>query len=115
MTRSHVDFLKDIIAYSEKAIATVSTHPPEAFHRFSDVGMVLMLSLEIVGEAVKNISVEIKKKYPYVGWKQAAAMRDILSHQYWRTDFSIIIDTVKDDLPHFLNDIRQVLQDLGED
>lgn len=89
MTRSSSDFLKDIIAYGEKAIATVDAHPTSAFHRFSDVGMVLMLCLEIIGEATKNVPPEIKKRYPRAGWKQAAAMRDILSHQYWRTDFSI--------------------------
>lgn len=112
MNRSPIDFLKDIIAYGEKATATVNANPPEAFHRFSDCGMVLILSLEIMGEGVKNIPYEVRKKYPAIGWKQAAAMRDILSHQYWRTDFNIILDTVRNDLPHFLNGVRQVLLDL---
>ncbi len=113
MTRSAIDFLNDIIAYGEKAIAIVETNPPEAFHRFSDCGMILMLCLEVMGEAAKNVSPEIKKKYPQIGWKQAAAMRDILSHQYWRTDFEIMLNTVQYDFPLFLNGVRQVLKDLN--
>jgi uncharacterized protein with HEPN domain len=63
MTRSSSDFLKHIIACGEKAVATFDTHPTSAFHRFSDVGMVLMLCLEIIGEATKNDPPEIKKRH----------------------------------------------------
>jgi uncharacterized protein with HEPN domain len=112
MRRTALDFLNDIIAFGEKAITTVASNSPESFHRFSDCGMVLMLCLEIIGEAAKNIPPEIKKKYPQIEWKQAAAMRDILTHQYWRTDFKILLETVRQDFPPFLNNVRQVLDDL---
>jgi uncharacterized protein with HEPN domain len=35
--------------------------------------------LEIIGEAVKHLPEEIRKKHPVVPWRQIAGMRDILS------------------------------------
>ena len=41
--------------------------------------------IEVIGEAIKNISDEIKQKYPNVPWRKIAGMRDILIHGYfWR-------------------------------
>jgi len=42
--------------------------------------------LEIIGEATKNIPVEIKRKYPDVPWKKVAGRRDILIHEYFGID-----------------------------
>ena len=114
MTRSPLDFLRDIVAYAEKAISTVEANPPTAFNRFSDPGMVLMLCLEIIGEAVKSIPNDLKKAHPDLGWKQSAGMRDILSHQYWRTDFETILATVENDLPPFLEGIKQILAEFED-
>ena len=38
--------------------------------------------LEIIGEATKRLSAELKNKYPHVSWKDVAGMRDKLIHNY---------------------------------
>lgn len=114
MKRLAEDFLRDILAYGEKALETIAKNEPKTLNRFSDGGMVIILCLEIIGEAVKNVPLEIKNTYPKLEWKQAAGMRDILVHSYWRTNFSIITDTVLQDLPPFLEGIKQILSELSE-
>ncbi|MEO7272783.1 MAG: HepT-like ribonuclease domain-containing protein [Vicinamibacterales bacterium] len=42
--------------------------------------------LEIVGEAVKQLSEETKRRRPEVPWKQIAGMRDRLTHGYFGVD-----------------------------
>lgn len=34
--------------------------------------------IDIIGEAVKNLSIKIKEKYNRIPWKEIAGMRDIL-------------------------------------
>lgn len=42
-------------------------------------------SLEIIGEAVKNISEDFKKKNTEIEWRKIAELRDKLIHHYfWR-------------------------------
>ncbi|MEK6915291.1 MAG: DUF86 domain-containing protein [Nanoarchaeota archaeon] len=53
-------------------------------------------SLEIIGEAVKNIPDKIKIKYPQVPWKGVAGIRDKISHHYFGIDLKLIWKVVKE-------------------
>jgi uncharacterized protein with HEPN domain len=47
-------------------------------------------NLEIIGEAVKRLSVEIKESNPDIPWKMIAATRDRLIHNYFGVNVDII-------------------------
>jgi len=55
--------------------------------------------LEIIGEAVKNLSARIKQARPEIPWKQIAGMRDRLTHDYFGVDLTLVWVAVKRDLP----------------
>ena len=59
----------------------------------------VMRRLEIIGEAVKNLPVSFKSKHKSVPWKKIAGMRDILIHEYFGVDLSVVWTTCKEDLP----------------
>jgi len=40
-------------------------------------------NLEVIGEAVKLLSEEFKRKHPEVPWKHMAGMRDVIIHRYF--------------------------------
>ena len=46
-------------------------------------------SLEIVGEAAKSLSPELRQKYPTIPWPNMAAMRDVWIHNYMGVDLNI--------------------------
>ncbi len=71
----------------------------------------VLRNLEVIGEAVKNIPEEIKKKYPDVEWQAAAGMRDRLIHEYFGVSVRIVWETVTHDLPSFKPSIEKILQD----
>lgn len=59
--------------------------------------------LEIIGEAVKNLSENFKLKHPETPWQIIADTRNKLIHEYFGVDMEIVWQTIKEDLPKLKN------------
>ena len=68
--------------------------------------------IEIIGEAVKKLSVNFKKQYTEIPWKDIAGMRDKLIHDYFGVDEKRVWETIKRDLPELKLKIQEILKDL---
>ena len=82
------------------------------FSRFIENRLVFdatLRNLQIIGEAVKNIPVSIKKKHPEVEWRKIAGLRDIIVHEYFEMDHDIIWDVVQYKLPILKAQIQKIL------
>jgi uncharacterized protein with HEPN domain len=66
-------------------------------------------SFEIMGEAVKNISTDFKRKHKDVEWKSIAGLRDKLIHQYFGVNWNILWDVIKERLPQLKNQVERLL------
>ena len=70
-----------------------------------------MRSIEIIGEAVKQIPDSTRKQYPQIEWCKLAGMRDRLIHGYFGVDYEIVWDVAANKSVQLAPDIRQVLAD----
>ena len=68
--------------------------------------------LEVIGEATKNISKEIRDKYPAIPWRDMAGMRDKIIHGYFTVDFETVWLVIKEEIPKLKPMIVKVLKDL---
>lgn len=68
-------------------------------------------NLEIIGEAVKNIPADVKKRHTNVEWKKIAGLRDILAHEYFGIDLKVLWDIIKNKLPEFKKEITGLLKE----
>jgi len=68
--------------------------------------------LEIIGEAVKNLPLNLRNKYPQVPWKKIAGLRDMLIHEYFNTDLVLVWRVIKRELPKLKKQIEKILDDL---
>jgi uncharacterized protein with HEPN domain len=71
--------------------------------------------IEIIGEAVRHVSKDIRKTYPEIPWQDVAGMRDKLIHGYFGVDIEKVWDTAQDDLPILRKQVEKILRDFGQD
>ncbi|WP_367401643.1 HepT-like ribonuclease domain-containing protein [Geoalkalibacter halelectricus] len=66
-------------------------------------------SLEIIGEAVKNLPDDLKIRYPDLDWRRMAGTRDRLIHGYFSVDFELVWDIIQNKIPPLDAGIRQII------
>ncbi len=68
--------------------------------------------IEIIGEAVKNISEPLKNKHQEIQWKDIAGTRDKLIHAYFDVDLDITWEIIKNDIPILKSKILKIKKEL---
>jgi len=67
-------------------------------------------NFEIIGEASKNLPIEVKEKYPKVPWDEMYLMRNKISHEYFGVDYEILWDVASNYLPENKSQIEDILK-----
>jgi uncharacterized protein with HEPN domain len=67
-------------------------------------------NLEIIGEATKNVSDDLRSQYPQIPWKDMAGTRDRLVHHYFGVNQEIVWQIVQQDLPQLLIQLEAILE-----
>jgi len=103
-------YLKDILAAMESIEAFVAGMDLEAFRADDKTASAVIRKFEIIGEAAKGVSEEVRRSYPQVPWKEMAGMRDRLIHFYFGVDYQLVWMTIKERLPQVKPQIQEILQ-----
>jgi len=72
----------------------------------------IVREIEIIGEAVENISKNLKDKHPEIEWKDIADTRDKMIHHYFGIDFNIIWAIIKKDIPKLEIQIKKIEENI---
>ncbi len=108
--RDYILFIEDVLTCIEKIERYTSNVSFEDFSGNDMAVDAVIRNFEIIGEAVKKIPEEIKKRYADVEWKEAAGFRDVLIHDYFGIDIEAVWDTVRNNILPFKKQILKVLE-----
>ena len=101
-------FIQNILECIVK-IETYTNSGKEEFMRSDLIQDAVMRNLEIIGEATKRISQEIKKLHQDIPWRQMAGLRDVLIHDYMGISLKIVWNVVQNELPQLKIKIIELL------
>lgn len=81
----------------------------EAFMNDHLVQDAVIRQIEIIGEATKRLSNEIREKHSHMPWKDIAGMRNKLIHDYFGIDLDAVWDTIQKDIPFLKTEIKKIV------
>ena len=114
MRRKIEVYLQDILESCDFVIADTSSVTLSEFSNNRILQDAVIRRFEIIGEAVKHVPAELRKKYPDATWQDATAFRDVLAHDYPEIVIDEVYHTAIHDLPAFRAQIAKVLSDLDK-
>ena len=85
----------------------------DAFMADSKTQDAVVRNFEIIGEATKRLSDELRERNPDVPWKRAAGFRDVLSHDYMSIDLTTVWNVVEPHLPTLREAVRRLIEETG--
>jgi len=108
-------YLYDIIECCERASRYISGVSEKDYHSNPMLQDALVRNIEVVGEAVKNLSQEIRDAHPEIAWSQISRMRDKIAHHYFRINLDVVWKTATDDLPLMRSQISAIYESMAEE
>jgi uncharacterized protein with HEPN domain len=109
--RDNKVWLLDIIESADLVALYITDISEEDFFESKEKQDSVIRRLEIIGEAVKNLPEDFKNRYSKIPWASAAAMRNVLIHEYFDVDLDVAWDTLKNDLPKFKQQIVDLMKE----
>ncbi|MFQ3611990.1 MAG: DUF86 domain-containing protein [Fimbriimonadales bacterium] len=115
MSRNVVLYLQDILENMEDAMSFIEGMSIEKFTSDKKTLNAVLRSIEVIGEAAKNVPEAIRQRYPAIPWKEMAGMRDKLIHSYFGVDVETVWLVVTERIPALQPLITQVVAELEEE
>ena len=112
-SRRDRDFLADIQETIRRANQYIGNMDYTAFVNDTKTQDAVIRTLEIIREAVKHLSADLRAAHPELPWKSMAGVRDKLIHHYFGVNIDVVWQIAVDELPVMGLQVEKILKRLN--
>lgn len=105
MSRSNRDYLQHILDETHYLLNQTQGLAKDAFLQDETLKRAFVRSLEIIGEAAKQLPNDLRQRHNRIEWRVISGMRDRLIHGYFGVDYEIVWDAVQNNVPELQREI----------
>ena len=102
-------YLLDILDAAEQILNFTKNKSVDDFEKDIMCTLAVQRLFEIIGEATKNLSPEMRENNSQIDWKAMAGMRDVLIHQYQNANNLRIFKVAKNNIPMLITAIQKII------
>jgi uncharacterized protein with HEPN domain len=84
-----------------------------AFERDELVQIWVLRHLQLIGEAARRLSEEVRTQHPEIPWAAIIALRNFLVHDYFAVNLDIVWQVVDRDIPALRSQVEAALRAQG--
>ncbi len=112
--RKDKELLQDILDALNSIENFSKSKSKKEFFKSDLLQSAVIRKLEIIGEATKKLSKDLKKKHMNIPWRDIAGMRDILIHEYFSVYLERVWEVIQKDIPELKKQISDILEKIKD-
>jgi uncharacterized protein with HEPN domain len=108
--REYRDYLQDIYDAINDVATFIEGMTYEDFLKDKKTINAVIRSIEVIGEASKQLPKAVRDKNPSIPWKKISGMRNKVIHEYFGVDIEIVWKTARKQIPALKRKISSLLK-----
>lgn len=100
--------LDDIIVASERISEYIGKYSKEEFSGDQKTIDAVIRNIEIIGDAVTQIPLEIRREFPEIPWSKIVGVRNIVIHRYFGVDIETLWIIIKEQIPRLKEQVSAI-------
>ncbi len=106
--------LQDILTAGRRIVQNTSAMDYESFSKDEWTIDAVLRNLTVIGEATSRLPPDFVARHPEIPWDDMRDMRNLLVHEYFGVDPSIVWKTVRGDIPELMTALEGILSDASD-
>jgi len=110
--------LWDMFDAARTVVEFVGERTREEFLKADREAEVLRLAverkLEVLGEAARRVSEQLRDNHPEIPWKDIVGLRNVISHQYDKVNYAAVYSIVRERIPELIVSIGPLMPPIPE-
>lgn len=107
-----------LVEYILDCLSVVEDGGRRGYEEFLDNRLMrdgMIRNLQVAAQAARSLSPDLRANFPEVPWHALFGFRNLVVHEYWRVDLSLVWQLISNDVPMLQREMERILESLSAD